>query len=153
MKRSLSIAVLDDSMDAKLGSNTPSYEENGLVTSMMLVSIEEESRRGHRILREHRLNGSMSSISATSSLSRSSSRGSLRGWGTSASRKSYKVDLCSLAGDDEFNNENACVNHHHPIRKDRRKFKSALALHKGRERSNGNSMTNHTLDSWGLFLG
>jgi hypothetical protein len=159
MKRSSSITALHDSSDIKLGKNKPSYcEENVLVTSMMHVTIEDESRREKQLLRKQRSNGSMnsmsgmSSISGTSSFSRSSSRGSLRGWGSNASRKSYKVDLCSLALDD-FHGE---ITTNHLVAmptKNRRKFPAALALQKGRTSSKGNSsVANHALDSWGFFL-
>jgi hypothetical protein len=160
MKRSSSIAALDDSIDINMNKPSVYCEgENVLVTSMMLVTIDE-NRREKQLLRKQRSNGSMSSISGVSSLSgvsmsslsRSSSRGSLRGWGSSASRKSYKVDLCSLACvNDVFHGDLAVA----LPTKTRRKFPKALALQKGRA-SNGkggsSSGTNDALDSWGFFL-
>lgn len=161
MKRSSSIAALDDSIDIKYHMNNPSIYcegENVLVTSMMLVTIDE-SRREKQLLRK-RSNGSMCSISgmssisgvSMSSLSRSSSRGSLRGWGSSTSRKSYKVDLCSLACvDDVFHGDLAVA----MPTKTRRKLPKALALQKGRasnSKGNSSSVSNHALDSWGFFL-
>ena len=139
MKRSSSIACLDDSIDVKLGNYKSGYEESVLVSSMMLVTIEEESRgERNQLLATNR---SMSSMSATSS------RSSLRGWGSSASRKSYKVDLCALAADDL---EESTSNHEEATPQVRRKCcTTALELPKS---NNDTTVTNHALDSWGFFL-
>jgi hypothetical protein len=145
MKRSSSIAALDDDIDVKLGNRRASYEESVLVSSMMLVTIEEEGK--NRMLRKRGSDGSVSSMSTTNSFSSSSSRGSLRGWGSMASRKSYKVDLCSL-GSEEFHGEET-VSTSIPMTRERRKFSTPR---KGGASSNVPSATNHALDSWGFFL-
>ena len=151
MKRSSSIAALDDSIDVKFGNYRSCYEDNILVTSMRLVTIDEERLGKNKLLRKQRSDGSMSSMSVASSFSRSSSRGSLRGWGSSASRKSYKVDLCSLASTVDFLGEN--TSNHHGLGKARRKKSSAtLALQRSASRGNGAPLTNQALDSWGFFL-
>lgn len=147
MKRSSSIAALDDSIDIKLRNYRHSYDESLLVSSMMLVTIEEERRGKNQLLTKQRSIGSMS---ATSSFSRSSSRGSLRGWGSSASRKSYKVDLCSLVSMDDFHGETA--GNHHAMPKVRRKQSTTLSLQKNEPNFTGAPLTNPTLDSWGFFL-
>mmetsp|Transcript_12916 Transcript_12916/g.32574 ORF Transcript_12916/g.32574 Transcript_12916/m.32574 type:complete len:149 (-) Transcript_12916:269-715(-) len=147
MKRSSSVAALDDSIDVKFGDY---YEDSVLVTSMRLVTIDEDRRGGNQLLRKQRSDGSMSSMSATSGFSRSSSRSSLRGWGSSASRKSYKVDLCSLASTDDFLGETTSNDHRHA--KVRRNNSATLALEKSSSSDNGASLTNQALDSWGFFL-
>jgi hypothetical protein len=90
MKRSSSIAALANPEPESRWN----YQDDVLATSMMLVSIDEDTKnnmlkRSH----PHSSNGSMTSFAS----SRCSSRGSLSGWGSSTSRKSYKVDLASLA--------------------------------------------------------
>mmetsp|Transcript_12900 Transcript_12900/g.20762 ORF Transcript_12900/g.20762 Transcript_12900/m.20762 type:complete len:131 (+) Transcript_12900:80-472(+) len=88
MKRSSSDAALADPEPESKWN----YQDDVLATSMMLVSIDEENV----LKRNHQTSGSLCSMAS----SRCSSRGSLNGWGSSTSRKSYKVDLSSLAGDD-----------------------------------------------------
>lgn len=154
MKRSSSIAALDDSIDIKFGNHRSSYDECALVTSMMLVTIEEESRRGNQSMRKQRSNESIGTLSAASSFSRSSSRCSLRGWGSTTSRKSYKVDLCSLAAND-FHAENDSGRQRTGT--DRRNRSTTLALKKvdvntTTNHNNGPSAINHAVDSWGFFL-
>ena len=143
------MAALDDSIDVKLGNYEHNFEDSLLVTSMMLVSIEEE-RRGGNQLRKQRSNSSMGSMSATSNFSRCSSRGSLRGWGSTASRKSYKVDLCSLASMDDF--RGGTTSNHHAIPKARRKQSATISCEKSGPSRNDPSLTNRVLDSWGFFL-
>jgi len=143
MKRSSSIAALDDTIDVQ--DYESSFEDHVLVTSMMLVTIEEESRRNKLLLRNNGLNGSMGSISATSSFSRSNSGGSLRGWGSSSSRKSYKVDLCSLVADDETPASDLTLS------KERRKLSSVIAFPKSGSSGTSETVTNHSLESWGFF--
>ena len=152
MKRSATIASLDDCIDVKLGNHQSSYDESVLVSSMMLVTIEEESRRGDQRLRKQRSDGSMGSMSAASSFSRSSSRGSLRGWGSSTSRKSYKVDLCCLAAND-FHGDS--VSSHFATSKNRRHRPTSITLNKteASKKNSNSSVTNHAADSWGFFLG
>ncbi|VEU41594.1 unnamed protein product [Pseudo-nitzschia multistriata] len=141
MKRSSSIAALDDTIDVKLG-NKPHYDEKLLVSSMMLVAIAEEDRQGRRFLRTQRSNGSIGSMSARSGCG---SYGSLRGWGSNASRKSYKVDLCSLS------DENSGDIANRKISTKIQKKCSTLTLQKGG--ANGRSSTeNAELETWGFFL-
>lgn len=147
MKRSSSVAALDDSIDVQY--NKYSYEDSLLVSSMRLVTIEEERRGESQRLRKQRSNSSMSNTSSSSGLSRSSSRGSLRGWGSTASRKSYKVDLCALASMDEFNRESCAA---HPMPKVRRKQSSSLSLQKSGTNCNVPSLSHPALESWGFFL-
>ena len=68
-----------------------------LASQMNLVSISEDSSSmslmGYK--------SSMGSLASSSDVSSSSSRGSLSGWGSSQSRKSYKIDLSSLAREDD----------------------------------------------------
>ena len=148
MKRSSSIAALDDTIDVKLRNN-PSYEDGVLVTSMMLVTIAEENRQASRMLSKQRSNGSLGSMSTiatnSSSLSRCSSRGSLRGWGSTASRKSYKVDLCSLA--DGISEDSI----HHHSSEDQNKCPT-LTLQHQKCGASGTAAASHALDSWGFFL-
>ncbi|KAG7341885.1 hypothetical protein IV203_006977 [Nitzschia inconspicua] len=87
MKRSSSVAALPH--DPQPEESQWNYQDDLLATNMMLVSIEEETN--HSFMQRNQ-QGSMGSIAS----SRCSSRGSLSGWGSAASRKSYKVDLCSL---------------------------------------------------------
>jgi len=159
MKRSSSIAALDDTIDVKLRNDMPSYEDSVLVTSMMLVTIAEENRQASRMLRkQHGSLGSMSTAVTTScsSLSRCSSGGSLRGWGSTASRKSYKVDLCSLAdgiisGDDDSIDHHH--HHHHHSSKDQIKLcPTQLTLQHQKCGASGTAAASHALDSWGFFL-
>ncbi len=143
MKRSSSVAALDDSIDVKY-----SYEDSLLVSSMRLVTIEEERRGEGQRLGKQRSN-SISSMSASSGLSRSSSRGSLRGWGSTASRKSYKVDLCALASMDEFDRETIATQ---PLQKLRRKESSSRSLQKGGANCSVPSLSHPALESWGFFM-
>ena len=148
MKRSSSIAALDDTNDVKLRNTHSCFQESSLVESMMLVSIEGGNQQRNRILQKHRSDGSMSSMGSASTLR---SLGSLPGWGSSTSRKSYKVDLCNLVGDDEFS-ERTTV--HHRLGKDRRNMvpkrltppKSA-----GVSSSINTPVTNNEFE-WGFFL-
>uniref|UniRef100_A0A7S4AX59 Uncharacterized protein n=1 Tax=Pseudo-nitzschia australis TaxID=44445 RepID=A0A7S4AX59_9STRA len=148
MKRSSSIAALDDTIDVKLG-NKSGYEESILVSSMMLVAIAEEGRQERLILRKQTSNGSIGSISATSSLSRCRSYGSLPGWGSTASRKSYKVDLCSLEDEDDENSGD--ITTHHAPSKNQRKCPT-LPLQRSGASSSSTSAENSVLESWGFFL-
>mmetsp|Transcript_16761 Transcript_16761/g.34525 ORF Transcript_16761/g.34525 Transcript_16761/m.34525 type:complete len:150 (-) Transcript_16761:919-1368(-) len=148
MKRSSSIAALDDTIDVKLRDGKAAHEEKVLVTSMMLVTIDEENRQGNRLVRKGQSNGSMS---ARSSFSRSSSRGSLRGWGSTASRKSYKIDLCALAdSDDDFNSDSD--NSNHRSSSNNRRTLRTLTLQKGVTNNTSSAAMNQALDSWGFFL-
>mmetsp|Transcript_15829 Transcript_15829/g.36648 ORF Transcript_15829/g.36648 Transcript_15829/m.36648 type:complete len:159 (+) Transcript_15829:191-667(+) len=158
MKRSAKIAALDNSIDIMFGKHESDYEESVMVASMMLVTIDEESRRVDQRLRKQRSDGSIGSMSAASTFSRSSSRGSLRGWGSTASRKSYKIDLCSLAAND-FHGET--ISSHHTASSDRRYRPSSPTLKKNEVCNNNNSndnncssvINNAAADSWGFFLG
>jgi hypothetical protein len=87
MKRSSSLAALPP---APVPESKWNYQDDMLAANMMLVVIDEDTSRPF-IQRNQQ--GSMGSISS----SRSTSRGSLNGWGSTSSRKSYKVDLSSLA--------------------------------------------------------
>ena len=144
MKRSSSVAALDDTIDVKY-----SYEDSILVSSMRLVMIEEELRGEGQGLRKQRSNGSMSSMSASSGFSRSSSRGSLRGWGTAASRKSYKVDLCSLESTDDFSGESTATQ---SLQRVRRKQSASLSRHKTVADENVPPLSHPALESWGFYL-
>jgi hypothetical protein len=95
MKRSSSTAALADPEPESKWN----YQDDVLAASMMFVSIDQETSTSMK--RNNEGSGSMGSIAS----SRCSSRGSLSGWGSVASRKSYKVDLASLAGmeDDSSN--------------------------------------------------
>ena len=87
------------------------YHDDVLATSMMMVSICNDSDwfvPSSSLSSGAAATASLSSSSSSSAMadrrssmgstmSASSSRGSLVGWGTTASRKSYKVDLCALA--------------------------------------------------------
>jgi hypothetical protein len=78
------------------------YQEDILATSMMLATISDDKDRRFQTRRS----GSMgSNVSSGGSMSRCSSRSSLSGWGSATSRKSYKVDLCSLADRDPPTNQ------------------------------------------------
>lgn len=107
MKRSSTAARLADepqhSVDADhyhhyhAPSGKWNYQDDVLATSMMLATISDDKDRRCQTRRS----GSMgSNVSSGGSMSRCSSRSSLSGWGSAASRKSYKVDLCSLADRD-----------------------------------------------------
>jgi hypothetical protein len=90
MKRTSSLAALADPEPESRWN----YQDDVLATSMMLVTFDEDTK--NNMLKRsypHSSNGSMTSFAS----SRCSSRGSLNGWGSSTSRKSYKVDLASLA--------------------------------------------------------
>ena len=149
MKRSSSIAALDDTNDVKLRNTHSCFQESSLVESMMLVSIEGGNQQRNRILQKHRSDGSMSGMGSASTLR---SLGSLPGWGSSTSRKSYKVDLCNLVGDDEFS-ERTTV--HHRLGKDRRNKppKRLLTPPKtaGVSSSINTPITNNEFE-WGFFL-
>ena len=88
MKRSSSVAALADPE----GETKWNWQDDVLATSMRLVAIEEEDPQRNSMMNKKN-NGSMGSMAS----SRCSSGGSLQGWGTTASRKSYKRDLSSLA--------------------------------------------------------
>mmetsp|Transcript_21519 Transcript_21519/g.50964 ORF Transcript_21519/g.50964 Transcript_21519/m.50964 type:complete len:148 (-) Transcript_21519:301-744(-) len=146
MKRSSSIAALDHTIDVKLG-NLSRYEEKLLASSMMLIAIAEEDRQERGLLRKQTSNSSMGSMSTTSSFSRCRSHGSLPGWGSSVSRKSYKVDLCSLADEDDAHED---MRNTHVALKNKRKAKTLPLKRDGGTSST--SVENHALDSWGFFL-
>jgi len=150
MKRSSSIAALDDTNDVKLRNTHSCFQESSLVESMMLVSIEGGNQQRNRILQKHRSDGSMSSMGSASTLR---SLGSLPGWGSSTSRKSYKVDLCNLVGDDEFS-ERTTVHHRLGIAKDRRnKLSRRTTPPKSAAVSSSinTPVTNNEFE-WGFFL-
>lgn len=86
MKRSSSVAQLAEPEPESIWNR----QEDVLATSMLLVSINEETNHSLTLLRK--ASGSMGSMAS----SRCSSKGSLSGWGSTASRKSYKVDLSSI---------------------------------------------------------
>eukprot|EP00536_Pseudo-nitzschia_multiseries_P000921 jgi/Psemu1/321836/estExt_fgenesh1_pg.C_110053 len=144
MKRSSSIAALDHTIDVKLG-NLPGYEETVLASSMMLIAIAEEDRQERNGLRKQKSNSSMGSLSTTSSFSRCRSQGSLSGWGSTASRKSYKFDLCSLADEDRVNGD---ITNHRSL-KNKRKCATLPLKRNGANKST--SVQSHALDSWGFF--
>lgn len=148
MKRSSSIAALDDTIDVQLG-NKSTYEESVLVSSMMLVDIADENGRVNRLLRKHQSNDSMGSMSVTSSLSRCSSRGYLPGWGSAASRKSYKVDLCSLADEDC---DSSSLSKHCSSSKAEMKYPTLTLQKDVARRGSITSVASDSLDSWGFFL-
>ena len=84
MKRSSSVAALADPE----GETKWNWQDDMLATNIRLVAIREEEDPSMK-----KSNGSLGSMAS----SRCSSGGSLQGWGTTASRKSYKRDLSSLA--------------------------------------------------------
>jgi hypothetical protein len=86
MKRSSSLAALPQDPEPESKWN---YQDDILATNMMLVSIDDDTSLSFM---QRNQQGSMGSMAS----SRCSSRGSLNGWGSTASRKSYKVDLSSL---------------------------------------------------------
>lgn len=148
MKRSSTIANLDDSIGTELGNCEESrYNESVMVTSMTMLKIAEESQLEHRLLRKQRPSGSMCSMSASSSFN---SRGSLRGWGSSTSRKSYKVDLCSLAANDFHGEHTTSRLSSSNIKMNRSNLLTLKKL--GANNSKDTSETNHAFDSWGFFL-
>jgi hypothetical protein len=91
MKRSSSIAALPHDPEPEYKWN---YQDEVLASNMMLVSIDEDTN--HSFMQRNQ-QGSMGSMAS----SRCSSRGSMTGWGSTVSRKSYKRDLCSLANLDD----------------------------------------------------
>jgi hypothetical protein len=148
MKRSSSIAQLADdpqqALDTEHLRHVPSmkwnYQDDVLATSMMLATISDE-----KCLRRPARSGSIGSNVSTGNLSRcNSSRSSLSGWGSTTSRKSYKLDLCSLAGGDS----SADHHHHHD--------KSTEAANSGRNRESCDERTSvagdTAEDSWGYFV-
>jgi hypothetical protein len=106
MKRSSTIArLVDEPQHAEqenhyhhyhVSSSKWNYQDDILATSMMLATISDDKDRRYQTRRS----GSMGSTVSGGSMSRCSSRSSLSGWGSATSRKSYKVDLCSLADRD-----------------------------------------------------
>lgn len=98
MKRSSSIAALSDHPevpDSNTNNNEWNYQEELLATTMMLVSIDEETNN-HSFMQRNTQSGSMGSMASSRCSSRGSMTSSCSGWGSTTSRKSYKVDLCAL---------------------------------------------------------
>ena len=159
MKRTSSIAALDDTIDTK-----------GLVSEMMLVTLVDGKNRNRAgsLTRNHRRdNNSMGSLSSSgggsvsSKMSRCSSRGSISGWGSTASRKSYKVDLCSLA-DEIIPVELSSFSTNHTTKEEDRLIQEqdnnkccTIAMRQKGDASGTSTATigaNTVLDSWGFFL-
>jgi hypothetical protein len=150
MKRSSSLAALPQ--DPK-PDNKWNYQDDILASNMMLVAIDEETNSSFT-QRHHQ--GSMGSMAS----SRCSSRGSLNGWGSTSSRKSYKVDLSSLSSHDD-------THHHQQQQEDSPKLpcssssKNSTPRHFMTSLSHTMSMTEaHSClavaseggDSWGFFV-
>lgn len=98
MKRSSSIAALSDHPEVPDSNNNNNngwnYQDELLATNMMLVSIDEETN--HSFMQRNTQSGSMGSMASSRCSSRGSMTSSCSGWGSTTSRKSYKVDLCAL---------------------------------------------------------
>jgi hypothetical protein len=101
MKRSSSIAALSDHPEVpdrmnNNNNNEWNYQDELLATNMMLVSIDEETNNNHSFMQRNTQSGSMGSMASSRCSSRGSMTSSCSGWGSTTSRKSYKVDLCAL---------------------------------------------------------
>jgi hypothetical protein len=156
MKRTSSIAALDDTIDTK-----------GLVSEMMLISLADGKNRNHR--RGSNSMGSLSSSGSGGSVSSSrmsscSSRVSISGWGSTASRKSYKVDLCSLADEiiipvelSSFSTNTHTKEQDIIVQQEQENNKCCTIAMRQKGDASGTSHTatagaNAVLDSWGFFL-
>jgi hypothetical protein len=148
MKRSSSVAALADPE----GETKWNWQDDMLATSMRLVAIEEEDSHRNSMKRNHQNNGSMGSMAS----SRCSSGGSLQGWGTTASRKSYKRDLSSLASLDDHGAPSCSSREQHPSSKDTPPYPPTLvAVNTSgvcKDYSSSGASSADGADSWGFFV-
>lgn len=139
--------------DPESESGKWNYQDDMLATNMMLVSIDEEGSSMKN--RNHQTNGSMGSMAS----SRCSSGGSLQGWGTTASRKSYKRDLSSLASLEDHGattsasaSSSTSAQQQHSMSSKESPRSTLMNATAATNAACGESSSNNDADSWGFFV-